>query len=64
MFLIISGIIFSLFVLNVVLGAFASAAFMGDVGEMITLFIATLFFVAAVLKREAAEKELPSQQNS
>ncbi len=64
MFLIICALIFSIFVLNVVLGAFASASFMGDVPEMVTLFIASLFFVAAILKRESDAKDQAENSNS
>lgn len=52
MYLIIAGLIFSIYVLNVLLGALASASFMGDVSEMIVLSIASVAFVVAILKRE------------
>ena len=55
--LLISLALFSVFVANVVLGAFANASFLGDVGEMLVLFAASLCFVVAILKREAAAKE-------
>ncbi|MEN0000789.1 MAG: hypothetical protein AAF940_07890 [Pseudomonadota bacterium] len=57
MYLIISGIVFSVYVLNVLLGALASSAFMGDVGEMIVLGIASIFFVVAILQAERAAKQ-------
>jgi hypothetical protein len=53
MFLIGAVIVFSAFFLNVALGAFADAAFLGDVGEMLVLSCATVLFVVAILKREA-----------
>ena len=53
MFLIGSFIVFALFFANVALGAFADAAFLGDVGEMLVLFAAAVLFVVAILKKEA-----------
>jgi hypothetical protein len=53
MYLIISAVIFAVYFANVLLGAFTSTAFLGDVGEMLVLFAATIFFVVAILKREA-----------
>ncbi|MEP5761841.1 MAG: hypothetical protein ABJ327_21535 [Litoreibacter sp.] len=48
-----SFIVFAVFFLNVALGAFAGEAFLGDVGEMLVLFVAVLLFVVAILKKEA-----------
>jgi len=56
MFLIAAGTLFAIFALNVALGSFGGAPFLGDVGEMLLLFSASVAFVAAVLKREAAAK--------
>ena len=56
MFLIISAIIFAIYIANVVLGATGGAAFVGDVSEMLLLFASVIAFVIAVLQREAAEK--------
>jgi hypothetical protein len=42
--------------LNVALGAFADAAFLGDVGEMLVLFAAAILFVVAILQKEADRK--------
>lgn len=53
MFLIGSFIVFSVFFVNVALGAFAGAAFLSDVGEMLVLSIASVLFVVAILKKEA-----------
>ncbi|SLN23857.1 hypothetical protein [Pseudooctadecabacter jejudonensis] len=53
MFLLISFVAFAIFFLNVALGAFADSAFLGDVGEMLVLFCATVLFVVAILKKEA-----------
>jgi len=46
-------LVFSLFFVNVALGAFADRAFLGDVGEMLVLFAASILFVIAILKKEA-----------
>jgi len=56
-FLIGSFIVFSVFFLNVALGAFADSAFLGDVGEMVVLFCASVLFVVAILKKEADRRK-------
>lgn len=56
MYLAASIAIFLLYFSNVALGAFASSAFLGDVGEMLVLFAASILFVVAIIKREADEK--------
>lgn len=56
MFLIASFIVFAAFFANVALGAFADAAVLGDVGEMLVLFAATILFVVAILQKEADRK--------
>ena len=53
MFLIGAVILFSAFFLNVALGAFADAAVLGDVGEMLVLSFASVLFVVAILRKEA-----------
>lgn len=53
MFLFAALIVFVAFFANVALGAFADAAILGDVGEMVVLFAATILFVVAILKKEA-----------
>lgn len=57
MYLAASTAVFAVYFANVVLGAFASNAFLGDVGEMLVLFAATILFVVAILKREADRNE-------
>lgn len=57
MFLAASVIVFALYFCNVALGAFAGAAFLGDVGEMLVLFGATILFVVAILQKEADRKD-------
>ncbi len=49
-------ILFLAYVGNVVLGATSGSAVLGDVSEMLVLFAASIFFVAAILRREAAAK--------
>lgn len=53
MLLIASLIVFAAFFANVALGAFADAAVLGDVGEMLVLLGATILFVVAILQKEA-----------
>ncbi len=61
MYLILAIILFGSFAANVAMGSFGKTPFLGDVGEMLLLFAASLAFVAAILKREAARK---SKDNS
>ncbi len=56
MFLFASFFVFALYFANVALGAFANAAILGDVGEMMVLFAASILFVVAILKAEADRK--------
>ncbi|KPA23347.1 hypothetical protein shim_04140 [Shimia sp. SK013] len=60
MFLAASIAVFAVFFANVALGAFAGSAFLGDVGEMLVLFAASILFVVAILKRETTEKKRKS----
>ena len=57
MFLAAAVIVFAIYFANVALGAFAGSAFLGDVGEMLVLFGATILFVVAILKKEADRKD-------
>ncbi|MBY6082226.1 hypothetical protein [Ruegeria arenilitoris] len=57
MFLAASAVVFVVYFANVALGAFAGRAFLGDVGEMLVLFAASILFVVAILKKEAAREE-------
>ena len=54
-------IVFLAFFANVALGAAGLGAPLNDVAEMLTLFLASLLFVAGVLKREAAHKRAEAQ---
>ncbi len=56
MYLLAAAALFAVFALNVGMGSFGSGPFVGDVGEMLLLFAATIVFVVAILKREADEK--------
>ena len=56
MWIFISFLVFGVFILNVTLGAIAETTILGDVGEMLVLFVATIFFVVAILKKEAGAK--------
>lgn len=56
MFLAAAVIAFMIYFANVALGAFAGAAFLGDVGEMLVLFLASTLFVVAILQKEADRK--------
>ncbi|MGB0843551.1 MAG: hypothetical protein ACPGVN_02280 [Alphaproteobacteria bacterium] len=63
MFLFASVVVFVIYFTNVALGAFAGAAFLGDVGEMLVLFLASLLFVVGILKKETARKEIEAERN-
>ena len=56
MFLAASVIVFVVYFGNVALGAFGGSAFLGDVGEMVVLFVASILFVVAILQKEADRK--------
>ncbi len=56
MLLAASIAVFVVYFANVALGAFAGSAFLGDVGEMLVLFAASILFVVAILKEEADRK--------
>lgn len=53
MFLVASVIVFVIYFTNVALGAFTGGDFLGDVSEMLVLFLASILFVVAILKSEA-----------
>ena len=64
MFLILAVVFFGLYVANVFLGALARNAFMGDVSEMIVLFLASIAFTVAILKRETDAKKRRSDEEN
>ncbi len=55
--LIAAVVLFAVFTLNVALGSMGATRFLGDVGEMLLLFAATIAFVVAILGKQAAEKQ-------
>ena len=57
MFLAASVIVFTVYFANVALGAFTGTAFLGDVGELLVLFAASILFVVAILQKEADRKK-------
>ncbi|MGJ8621489.1 MAG: hypothetical protein ACSHW1_01855 [Yoonia sp.] len=50
-------VLFVVFAVNVGLGSFANASFLGDVGEMLLLLAVAVLFVVAILQKEAASKK-------
>ena len=56
MYLFASLTVFIVYFANVALGAYTRSPFLGDVGEMLVLFVATILFVVAILKKEAERK--------
>lgn len=57
MYMTSAAVLFAIFFANVVLGSAGLGSFMGDVLEMLTLFAASIAFVAAVLNKEAVDKK-------
>ena len=57
MFLGIAAILFATFFLNVSWGASGGVIYLSEVSELILLMVSALFFVAGILKREAAAKK-------
>ena len=64
MFLAASIAVFAVYFANVALGAFARSAFLGDLGEMLVLFAASILFVVAILQKEAQAKSTKDEQDS
>lgn len=57
MALAVSALLFAVLAVNVGIGSAGGNVFLGDVGEMLVLFASSIFFVVAILKREAARKD-------
>jgi hypothetical protein len=57
MYMGIAAFLFVGFFLNVFLGASGGGLHLSEVSEMLVLTTSVLFFVAAILKREAAAKK-------
>jgi hypothetical protein len=56
MALFVAAVFFAAYGANVVAGAYTHSPFLGDVGEMLLLWGASVAFVVAILKREAQAK--------
>ena len=56
MYLFASLCVFIVYFANVALGAYTRSPILGDVGEMLVLFAASILFVIAILKKEAKRK--------
>ncbi len=54
--LIFSAVMFIIFGTNVVLGAMGSPQFLGDLGELLFVILSVIFFVIAIIQREAKQK--------
>lgn len=61
MLLTLALMLFATFGANVVMGSMGLGGFLGDVSEMLTLFAATIFFVAVILQKEAEHKKSKKQ---
>ena len=63
MALLASGLLFAVFIANIVIGKIAisggatTVPGLGDVGEFLVLFVAVVLFIAACLARERAENQ-------
>ncbi|MCV0426310.1 MAG: hypothetical protein K5905_12615 [Roseibium sp.] len=62
MLLALASVFFALFVINVSIGSFGGSPFLGNVGEMLLLCAVSIAFVAAVLRKEADEKDRQEQR--
>ena len=56
MWLYLSLAVFTLALVDVLIGATGNADILNDVQEMVSMFVATIFFVLHILKKEALEK--------
>ncbi len=54
--LLLAGGVFLVFIINVIVGSIEGFGFLSDVSEMLTLFLACVLFVIAVLARERSEE--------
>lgn len=57
MSMLIAAILFAIFAADVIIGSTGGKVFLSDVGEMLMLLGASVFFVAAILKREAVRNK-------
>jgi hypothetical protein len=63
MFLGIASVFFAVYFLNVFSSAYGWGTYLTEVSELIVLVISVLFFVAGILKREAAAKKSNEKTN-
>lgn len=61
MALLLSAVLFGVYVTNVGVGAFGGTQYLNDVQEALMLFAATIAFVAAILRAEAKKKSEKSE---
>ena len=59
--ILIAGALFLAFFANVLFGAMTGSPILGDVSEMLILFVASIFFVMAILRREAEARSADNQ---
>ncbi len=55
-FLMLSGILFAIFFINVVRGSMSRSVFLTDVGEMLVLLSSSIAFIIGVLCLEKKER--------
>lgn len=58
-----SLVLVAVFGANIASGKINNELFMSDVGEALTLFVASILFVIGVVRREDAEKKADQNQN-
>lgn len=56
MFLTAAIVLFGAFTIDVVMGSMGAGNILGDLGEMMVLFAASIAFVVAILQKEAARR--------
>ena len=54
--LIVSGLLFGIFGLNVVMGSMGGSQFLGDLGELWMVILSVVCFVCAIVQEENKEK--------
>jgi hypothetical protein len=57
MALAIAALLVTVFCLNVAMGAMAGASCLGDVSEMLVLLVASIAFVAAIIRAEMKSRQ-------
>lgn len=59
--ILVAGALFLVFFANVLVGAVTGSPILGDVPEMLILFVASVFFVVAILRRETEAQSADNQ---